>query len=334
MFRHYRNRGLGRGLALAASGIIALLICCIYLFCLTDSYNKYKRDIDLQRRVNVELERDMTGPSYRLWKDDVDPGSQCAKFETRFGVDIPRVWLASFPCSGNTWTRYLLEASTGIFSGSVFNDKSLYSKGFLGELANPKDGRTLTQKTHGLALYSQRHVCDPHIRRREIDPTIPTILLMRNPKRAIVSYWKFFNNKKKKDPHTAEVTLNSFKSKAFHKFVIETTTLWEEFAIDRLLWTEASLYIVHYEHLKENTTHQLSQLLEFLGVPIDDKRMECVSSHLIGSFKRKARTEELDPFTEEEKERMADSVAVVNRLMKLTGRPALPVYEGLPLRHR
>ena len=42
-----------------------------------------------------------------------------------------RVGLISPPSSGNTWTRYLIEKATGYFTGSVYRDKSLYSKGIL-----------------------------------------------------------------------------------------------------------------------------------------------------------------------------------------------------------
>merc|ERR1712079_577318 len=37
----------------------------------------------------------------------------------------PRVALVSYPGSGNTWMRYLLQQSTGILTGSVFPDPSL-----------------------------------------------------------------------------------------------------------------------------------------------------------------------------------------------------------------
>ena len=37
----------------------------------------------------------------------------------------PITALVSFPGSGNTWMRYLIEQATGIFTGSVYCDKSL-----------------------------------------------------------------------------------------------------------------------------------------------------------------------------------------------------------------
>jgi hypothetical protein len=37
--------------------------------------------------------------------------------------------LVSFPGSGNTWVRYLLETASGVFTGSVYIDRRIISKG-------------------------------------------------------------------------------------------------------------------------------------------------------------------------------------------------------------
>ena len=38
--------------------------------------------------------------------------------------------LTSYPGSGNTWARYLIEEYTGYYTGSVYNDIVLYKGGF------------------------------------------------------------------------------------------------------------------------------------------------------------------------------------------------------------
>ena len=40
--------------------------------------------------------------------------------------------LASFPGSGNTWLRYLLQQSTGIITGSIYKDQALLKNGYPG----------------------------------------------------------------------------------------------------------------------------------------------------------------------------------------------------------
>ena len=57
--------------------------------------------------------------------------------------------LASFPGSGNTWVRLLLEDATGIYTGSVYIDKSLGKSGFLGEYEDQESGTTIAVKCHG-----------------------------------------------------------------------------------------------------------------------------------------------------------------------------------------
>lgn len=62
------------------------------------------------------------------------------------GTGRPPVGLISFPGSGNTWVRGLLEQVTGICTGSVYCDIGLLEKGFAGE--NIKNGAVLVVKSH------------------------------------------------------------------------------------------------------------------------------------------------------------------------------------------
>lgn len=57
------------------------------------------------------------------------------------------IGLASFPGSGNTWTRTLLEQSTGIYTGSIYSDNSLVNAGFEGECLVSRN--VIAIKTHG-----------------------------------------------------------------------------------------------------------------------------------------------------------------------------------------
>ena len=44
--------------------------------------------------------------------------------------------LASFPGSGNTWLRYLLQQATGIITGSIYKDHALLRNGFPGRFCH------------------------------------------------------------------------------------------------------------------------------------------------------------------------------------------------------
>ena len=56
--------------------------------------------------------------------------------------------LNSFPGSGNTWLRNLIEKSFGYYTGSVYMDQVLYYGGFKGEYTQPFSGHTIVQKIH------------------------------------------------------------------------------------------------------------------------------------------------------------------------------------------
>merc|ERR1719369_773233 len=58
----------------------------------------------------------------------------------------PVTALASFPGSGNTWLRYLLQQATGVSTGSVYKDVALLKNGFPGE--SVANGSVIVVKTH------------------------------------------------------------------------------------------------------------------------------------------------------------------------------------------
>lgn len=68
------------------------------------------------------------------------------EFNDNGSSDKPIPALASFPGSGNTWLRYLLQQATGILTGSVYKDYGLLKSGFPAEsIANSS---VLLVKTH------------------------------------------------------------------------------------------------------------------------------------------------------------------------------------------
>ncbi|XP_069939932.1 sialate:O-sulfotransferase 1-like [Cherax quadricarinatus] len=248
------------------------------------------------------------------------------KLEKRFGKGLTSVLMVSTPCSGSTWLRYMIEGATGFFIGSNYNDTLLYNAGFLGEKVM-ESGRTILQRTHGASLYPT-YIYDLQDRYEEVNSSLPTILLLRDPARTIISYWKLLNlagsNK-----HLDEIPLSRFQSPDFHEFVGEATSLWEELAADRLLWCTGPLYVIHYEDLVHNPLYHLRRLLHFLRIPVDEGRLSCVSKHLTGPFKRKT-NRYMDPFTEDEKIRFANAVKRINRLLLVLGYSQLPASDFIP----
>lgn len=108
------------------------------------------------------------------------------------------VALISFPGSGNTWTRTLLEATSGVCTGSTMCDMSLRYEGFIGE--NINSGTVLVVKTHN-ATVSWGAMPSSFS---------SAILLIRNPLDALVSEW---NRRAANDFHVETVHITGTHTK-------------------------------------------------------------------------------------------------------------------------
>ena len=93
------------------------------------------------------------------------------------------VALISFPGSGNTWVRQLLEATTGICTGSTMCDMSLRFAGFTGE--SIRSGSVVVVKTHtSVPTWTNSQPALEDSNRFQ-----SAIILIRNPLDAMVSEW-------------------------------------------------------------------------------------------------------------------------------------------------
>ena len=75
--------------------------------------------------------------------------------------------------------------------------------------------------------------------------------------------------------------------------------------------------VVQFENLKTNLTTELSRMLEFLKIPINQETMNCVLNNKEGFFKRKQHLN-FDPFSSENKQ-------AVNRIIE-QAQPLLNKY--------
>ena len=114
----------------------------------------------------------------------------------------PVVALASFPGSGNSWVRQLLEASTGIYTGAVYCDSSYIKAGMIGE--GVRTNNVIAVKAHQ----------DPLLASKLMENN-KAIYIIRNPFDAILSEYNravaVANSKKYAalgDSHTLEIDAN------------------------------------------------------------------------------------------------------------------------------
>ena len=118
---------------------------------------------------------------------------KCRNFTNMHFIDGSRlVAMPSFPGSGSTWARTALEQATGIYTGSIYCDKKLKSKGFAGELV--VSANVLTVKTHlpSRELFPRaKEFRDPN----KYKDITAVILLVRNPLDSFVSKWNFLQTR-------------------------------------------------------------------------------------------------------------------------------------------
>lgn len=114
----------------------------------------------------------------------------------------------SFPGSGNSWLRYLIENASGYFTGSVYNDAQLYNSGLMGELQPPNDGTTIVQKTHHNTAGAVKDI-KGYVKLSELMFGYRGILLIRNPYDALISYRNFLRSQSG-NKHTGTAKYNEF----------------------------------------------------------------------------------------------------------------------------
>ena len=117
--------------------------------------------------------------------------------------------LASFPGSGNTWVRGLLQNITGICTGGIYCDPTLRRNGYPGECI--RSGVVLVVKTHQTTPwwtgnhYKKSDASKYFAKTWHIPVYSSAIFLMRNPFEALVAEWNRLQTLKLSDNHVNSV---------------------------------------------------------------------------------------------------------------------------------
>ncbi|KAK2720689.1 sialate:O-sulfotransferase 2-like isoform X1 [Artemia franciscana] len=249
----------------------------------------------------------------QLWRND----EICSKFEVKRAKkgQLPAVALASYPGSGNTWIRYLIEASTGVFTGSVYEDRHLYFSGFLGELADWSSGETIVQKTHDFG--------EGNIKKFVSNNKIKAVLVIRNPYDAIISYHNYIYG-----GHNGFAPKKDFKRQEWKLFLFFQAKNWLSTIMN---WVEFSdeLFVIHYELLRKEPVPILRNLTKFLGLTIEEDRFKCIQAYPTGKFMRNKKSDEMEdfPFPESIKNIIDKSIQYADYLLKKSCLPSLPLED-------
>ena len=141
----------------------------------------------------------------------------------------PSIALASYPRSGNTWMRMMIEEATGLPSGSNYEDRFLN-----------RDNYGIVIKTHHLDRNKYRKA----------------IIITRNPYDCIYSYFKWKTEISSKNKNT---TWEEHLRNEIPKYK-EHVNHWKKANMPKL-W-------IRYEDIKKNPHKELNKVLKFINYPL------------------------------------------------------------------
>ncbi|XP_069969332.1 sialate:O-sulfotransferase 1-like isoform X2 [Penaeus vannamei] len=251
-----------------------------------------------------ELDHDMA--TVPLWPSD----PACAMHNVSFALRANKTFLVSFPRSGNSWTRYLVEGATGVATGAVYAGEKLIHFGMKSQMRNLR----------GKVILIKIHTND----RRRVPDHVPVILLIRNPAESIISFFNFLNGEGSNEKWLRNVTYDAYFTKDFSDHFDLQILKWKKLATDRLLYSQR-LLVIPYEELKKDSIAQVRRALAFLGVPADEGRLECLRRYPEGF--RLGLQRQVDPYTPEQKLALAKAVVEVSELLRERNFPPLPAYD-------
>ncbi|XP_071816066.1 WSCD family member CG9164-like isoform X2 [Apostichopus japonicus] len=232
---------------------------------------------------------------------------------------MPLILLLSFPGSGNTWVRYLLERSSGIYTGSAYRDVGTGNdEHSTFRESRPCSKSTLVVKTHGWELYDG-NIFKP---RKKLCKYDGVIILVRNPYFAILAE---FNRQKSNKTGTAPAS--AFGGEMWYNFAKTRAVRWANI-FNGTVKENKNRMIIFYEQLVTDTDYQLRRMLDFLHIPQNETRMKCLLHNSSGHFKRKHKDFGFNPFTTEINRTIDDSIRKVRNILKTVYGNNLPQYES------
>jgi len=192
--------------------------------------------------------------------------------------------LYTFPGSGNTWSRLLIEYATGIYTGSVYNDGSLL-KALPGEFTCNWEVSVIKAHPHthpAMGLINGNFVSDDNKCQRGGVPRFErAVLLLRDP---FDSIWSEFQRRVSQS-HVSGIPKESFSWARWQANAAALSHLYDEMwkrhhvAMEKH-WSLNNVLYVKYEDLKNKQTRvaTLQKIVDFLRIrhiQIDDTHLEC-----------------------------------------------------------
>lgn len=226
------------------------------------------------------------------------PQSRCAKVSRRYCKDCTPTLLWTFPGSGNTFVRALIEAATSIYTGSMFSDR-LIAKNLPGENAKVKTyadcQRVAVIKAHPNHDDFESHQCGFPIFTICDCRVTKAVIVARHPVSAAwAEFHRRYFKKKKKNQHVAALTnkddwLPSWISTA-PTLLRSWRNAWNrEYAAWMAAYGNGSYLIVRFEDLVDPAAQhfELKRTIDYIGLTATNDSLACAfSSDIAEAFHR------------------------------------------------
>jgi hypothetical protein len=73
----------------------------------------------------------------------------------------------------------------------------------------------------------------------------------------------------------------------WERFASQLAVVWKELAVTWINYTKGhEAIILHFEKIRLNPRHDITRLLDYLGIAVDEQRIGCVLNHIDGPFRR------------------------------------------------
>lgn len=175
-----------------------------------------------------------------------------------------RVYLATFPRSGNHWMRYLIEEVTHITTSSVYRDKDpqhlakpfpwggyCVPNGYEGNCRYPKSGEFVVIKTHFPALKPSQY---------DSQPFAKAIRIIRHPIDSFYSFYVYRHGDQKDDFMFAEKDLKQF---------IDSWKKFQEY------WdNQPNVVTIRFEDLYNDPERNLKKVMKATGYDFNKEDIE------------------------------------------------------------
>ncbi|RXG60632.1 WSC domain-containing protein 1 [Armadillidium vulgare] len=138
------------------------------------------------------------------------------------------------------------------------------------------------------------------------------IIIIRNPFMALVSHRHLDAG-----GHIGFAPEAHFEGEGWRSFVLLKIKLWKEFYMD---WINNSkrgdLCVIFYEDLTSDVLNTLKKVLNFLSLPVDNRRLQCIAKYPRADLKRKkVKIPKSDPFTQELQSKIYEAIDELNQTL-------------------